>query len=500
VTKRVRTVLGRNWLRKHTLAAFLVFSSLIAAFTQQPTGLLVSPERYRKVPLMEVTGEKFNSLPLRTSLRKYCPVAGDQRAIGACVGWATGYGAMTIMLAQKWGLTNRADITEKALSAAFIFNQIKTKGDNCTDGAYLEDALELLKTKGDCLEKNFNYEKGDCQTQPSQTHLKEATMYKIKDYAAAFQLDEDGKSKIAKACKILSKETPLVVGMGITPSFWNIKPGATLWNPDDTEGVTSNHALLLVGYDNVEKEFELMNSFGAAWGRNGFIRIKFDDFERLCKYAFLLVPDDEKTGKTADNVAETRPNAESTPLSGAFVFRRPAGYLTTADGEEKPYFEEVATRYDANLGLYQPVQNTFSVGDAFQLVARQIPRGRYAYVFSQNPNGKINVHFPKAQIANFIMDKDAEIIIPSEESILQIPDAGDDYLCVVYSNSEIKDFDKRVSAVTGVGDFGQKVRKAFGDLLMPANLVQFEAGKMAFSVALPSNKTAVALLLKVTSK
>ncbi len=485
---------------RKTILTVVGLCMVLQAFTQQPTGLLVSSERYKKVPLMEVTGEKFNSLPLKVSLKEYCPVVGDQRAIGACVGWATGYGAMTIMMAQKLGITDRAQITEKAFSAAFVYNQIKTKANDCSDGAYLEDALELLKTKGDCLEKTFNYEGNDCKTEPVGTHFQEAAAFKIKDYAAIFQDEEAGNSKIAKICKVLSKELPVVVGIGITPSFWDIKPGASLWNPDDTEGVTGNHAILVVGYNSVEKQFELMNSFGAGWGRSGYIKIKYDDFERLCKYAFVLVPDDNKIVKSATNNADLGVKQATKPLSGAFVFRRPAGYLTTAEGVEMPYFEEIAMQYNAATSMYQPVQNAFQVGDAFQLVARQIPRGQYAYVFSQSPSGRINLHFPKKSMANVIMDKDIEIVIPNEESILQIPEIGDDYLCVIYANNPILDFDTRLATLNATGDFSMNVKKAFGDLLMPANLVQFEDNKMAFSVALPSSKSAVVLMLKVTAK
>jgi Papain family cysteine protease len=495
----------KRYLFAYTVVAFTFLNGLTAQ--QKPTGLLLSPDRYSKVPLMEVTGEKFNTLPLKVSLRKYCPVAGDQKSIGACVGWATGYGAMTVLLAQKTNLTNRADITERALSSAFIYNQVKAKSGNCTEGAYLEDALELLKKQGDCLEKSFNYEKNDCTIQPRSFLFTEASSYRIKDYAAVFQLDEAGNSKIAKACKILSKETPLVVGIGITPSFWQIKSGATLWNPDDTEGVSGNHAMLLIGYDNVEKEFELMNSFGPAWGRNGFIKIKFDDFERLCKYAFLLVLNDGKAQNTTIKNSGTQLIADFPLLCGAFVFRKPAGYLTTATGDEMPYFEEITTRYDVKTGIYLPNQNVFSVGDAFQLVARQIPKGQYAYVFSKSPNGKVNLHFPKktvsgGNIANFVIDKDVEIVIPSEESILQMPDIGDDYLCIIYANDRIMDFESRLARLQADsgGDFSQKMKTVFSDILTPDHLIQYESNRMAFSATPKTDKAVVALVLKVTAK
>ncbi|MBK9488164.1 MAG: hypothetical protein IPO07_04710 [Haliscomenobacter sp.] len=165
-----------------------------------------------------------------------------------------------------------------------------------------------------------------------------------------------------------------------------------------------------MGYDNVEKQFEFMNSFGASWGRNGFIRMKYDDFARLCKYAYVLLPEDR-----AESLVQVEPKVKDVPdastasLSGAFAFRKPSVYLSTSYGQEITYYEEVATRWNNSLGVYETQQASFEVGDVFQLVAREIPRGRYAYVFSQSPGSKINFHFPKMDnnvpTAGFVLEK-----------------------------------------------------------------------------------------------
>lgn len=53
-----------------------------------------------------------------------------------------------------------------------------------------------------------------------------------------FALDKDLKSKIGKACKILATQTPLVVGVGVTKSFFEVLPGALTWNPDNFDHKT----------------------------------------------------------------------------------------------------------------------------------------------------------------------------------------------------------------------------------------------------------------------
>lgn len=497
-------------------ALFLLSVTMLPSLFAQGTGLLVSDEQYQKIPLLPTySGVKYTEVPVKVSLKKYCPVPGDQRNTGACVGWAVGYGAFTIQRAILSQTTDQALITQQANSAAFLYNQVRRNKTDCSEGAYLEDALAVLKNQGDCLENSFNYEQQDCHTQPGDVHLAEARQYKAQDFAAVFALDEDPKSKIGKACKILATNTPLVVGVGVTKSFFEVLPGATTWNPVESEAVTSYHAMVLTGYNNVEKYFELLNSFGPSWGQNGFIRLPFDDFERLCRYAFVIVPG---TAPNALFVKNTLPVSDKSTintipdeqqfLSGEFVFRQPAGFVTNEAGEELMYFEEIKTRRDEAVpGLYTTEKIAFKVGDVFQLVAREIPRGRYVYVFSQSADGTLNQHFPRKKdamaTAGFVLEKTVEIVIPGEESLLQLPLPGEDYLCILYSHSPIINFEQRLRQIeTGISDFPQKVRNAFADLLITVPNVQFSPDRMSLTaIADTANgRIAAAMMLRVRAE
>ncbi|NJO87239.1 MAG: hypothetical protein HC821_04405, partial [Lewinella sp.] len=63
-----------------------------------PTGLLNNSSRYDSLPVLPQyhPGEKADEVRISVDLRPYCPVAGNQGETGSCVGWAVGYGAMTI--------------------------------------------------------------------------------------------------------------------------------------------------------------------------------------------------------------------------------------------------------------------------------------------------------------------------------------------------------------------------------------------------------------------
>lgn len=471
----------------------------------QSSGLLCSDEKYKTLPLLPAySGTKYNEIPLRYSMRKHCPVPGDQQEFGSCVGWALGYGALTIMRAGAMNITDPAEVTQMANSAAFIYNLIRQEdNDDCNKGAYIEDALILMKNNGDCLEKTFNYKNQDCRIRPEEEAIEEAQLYKITDYAAVFEIEEPARSKATKACKIIATGTPLVAGMQVTPSFWEIKPGMRQWDPSENESSSGFHAMVVIGYDNVEKQFELMNSFGTSWGRNGFIRMNYDDFERLCRYAFVLIPEFSSTEKKEKNSYSDFLYPKE-HLSGQFVFRKPAGYLVTAEGQEVPFFEEVATRWDENSRFYTTQQPTFEVGDVFQLVAKEIPKGRYAYVLSQSPGESVTLHFPKTlasgKTAGFVLEKTAEIIIPNEETVLQLAEQGADYLCILYSYTAISNFEDRMSALQhGDSPLFQRVNQTFADIMIPASKVRMSEDKMAFQ-AIPdmeAGKTVVPLILKV---
>lgn len=475
---------------------------------QAQTGLLVSPARYSELAMLPTySGQKFNDIPLKVSLKRYCPVPGDQGKISACVGWAVGYGAHTILFAQRTKMTDPALITQAAFSSAFIYNQIKLNPDNCSAGAYIEDALALLRDLGNCREEQFNYQKVDCKAIPFGSILEEAARHRIMDYAAVFELDEPGKSKVAKACKVLATQMPLVVGMAITPGFADIKPGTALWAPGEQEPLSGYHAMVVVGYDNIERRFELMNSFGPGWGQGGFIKIKYEDFERLCRYAYVLMPDETALARMAATQSEAPPTLNSpAPLSGEFVFRTPGGYLTNQAGDEIPFFEEVATRLNEARGIYETVQPVFPVGDVFQLVAREIPRGRYVYVFSRSPNGKLRWHFPKpsaagGRTAGFVLEKTAEIVIPGEETVLQLPSPGDDWLCLLFCERAIPDMERRLYQMDETQeDFPQAVARVFADVLIPAHNVRFQKEQMGFSAMADRDNIAVPLMLRVRAQ
>jgi len=416
---------------------------------------------------------------------------------------------MSITRAIREKLTDRAEITERANSAAFVYNQVKN-GEACDGGAYIEDALQLVATVGNVLEKDFNFGMEGCSAAGADRLRPVAANFRIQKYASIITPEDDARTKSARVCEVINTDHPVVVGLRIGDVFWNVRPGTRVWRPDPETRTTGAHAMVVVGYDQVEKRFTLLNSFGPAWGDNGFIQLGFQDFARLCAYAYVLVPGLEATeskgGADAGAVEGARQSPANVAFGGEFVFRRPAGYLTGRDGKRVPFFEEVST-VRAGAGLYVPKVSLFAVGDVFQLVARNVPGGCHVYVFSQGSDGEIGLHFPRKtgnkRGADFMLSPRLELVIPNEETVLQLSDAGEDYLCVIYSVAPVPDLEERLARLDGSGDrLPERARLVFADILLGPDSVDYFADQMAFRArAAPvGGPSAVGLFLKITTE
>ena len=492
-----------------SLIYFLVTVCLTAQNSPYGMGLIIDDEAYTKVPhLPQYAGKKYNKVPLKVSLRQYCPTPGNQGLNGSCSAWAAGYGGLTILRAIQDNLKGQEQITNVASSVFFLFNQIKTS-ENCEEGSRLSDAMQVLKKQGDCLAKNFDSE-ADCSIMPGPSQLQEASQYKIKDYAAIFHHDADAATKIQKTKRALAAKTPVVMGMLVTESFWGIEPGQKQWQPSKEDNVVGGHAMVIVGYDEVRKSFEVMNSWGSDWADNGFVWIKYADFAKYCKYGFQMVLDENTKIEKEDIAVKNTPNKEIA-LSGTFSFRYPTGYEEDENGNEVIAFEDAAVSYNETNQVYETIRKDWAVGDVFQLVAKDIPVGENIYIFSVSPSNKVELHWPlnegvdalnKVPLADFVPSKDAEIIVPGEREALQLAELGEDHLVILYSDNKIDNITTRVNFLSALdGTVSERLQQTFGDIILSPQHVKYKLDQMKFnSTSNEQDGFVVPIILSVTAK
>jgi hypothetical protein len=477
----MKSSLASNLHKKWVVLFVLINAWSANGYAQRSTGLFFDDESYSKVksisPAQSFTGTEETAV----SLRSFCPKAGNQGNILSCVGWAVAYGAYTTAVSKVYNITDKTVITNQAYSAPFLFNQIKTP--NC-GGASLNTAFDFMKNNGVCKAVEFN--PSDCLEKPDEKIVSLAKRNRIKSYLTLFPLGAHSDLKVAATIKELHHGRPVVVGMNITKSFYELgKDG--LWTPQPDEVYTGGHAMCVVGYDNLIKQFEILNSWGPDFGDNGYLYMSYKDFAKHCKYAYTFILD------------ESQPN-------DAFTFKG-SYYLNKLVGKNRETNEYLYDRIEgARSGEYYSLnKEALNLNSYFKVMASEMADGNALYIFSIKPDGTGELLFPtKRQNSNGVSLSDNPIIL-DEDSYIELPpnfplkadQAGDDSLIFLYSKTELDDPDGLVAQIAGEkGDLMTRLSAVLGDKLVPASAIKYEESSMQFSGS--SNKgTIVPLVLKV---
>lgn len=462
---------------KHFFYAFiLLVPGVIFAQTTYPTGMKFDDEAYNKIRRLSPALKFADAeLPKIYSLKSYCPTPGYQNPLLSCVGWATGYAALSISEAIRDDNTNQSLITANARSAMYIYEQLK---DDCTEGILTKDALDLILDKGDCYIKDFD-PKTCPSIVPDNLHSKAAKL-KIKTYYALFETSSPGIEKIIATQKSLLAKKPVIIGINTTASFQNVKADG-IWSPSNAEQYGSGHAVCLIGYDDNTKMFEILNSWGTSWGDNGYFKISYDNYVKYCKYAYALI-------------LEEKTNKKEITLFGKFNFKK----------YKVGNFEDAAVRLS---GSEYSIDDVY-LNDFFRISVSGT-KDRFLYLFSIKPDNSAEILFPTQRIVDGATIKDLPVT-PATDMVFEIPSdpkrgvttdmAGNDALIILYSAEELKDIDEIVSKVkNNSGDFISRLKIALGNRLIPVSDIRYGANEM--SLTAKSNKGSVApLILTVNVK
>jgi len=470
-------------MRKKILGIALLacYFAAIPSFGQgHRTGLKFDDYKYGRQPKLGF-GMAFSADDRPSvSLRPYCPTPGDQGNVSSCVGWATGYGAATIAYCIKNGITEQAQKNKIAFSSMYLYLHILPPGGDCSMGTHPADAVAWLKEKGDCLVNSFN--PPNCNIAPQLQLDAEAARFKIKDYGRLFEPTDNADAKIVATIKSLSANKPVIIGMFITGSFETLRD--QYYRATDKHDVKGGHAMVVVGYDNMDRTFEIMNSWGTNWGKDGFFKISYDDYADLVKYGFQI------------NLGG---GAEEKNIAGDFHFKR---YKATNDITGERVFEDV--KPTLNGGIYSVA---IKRGEYFRVAADDLTKDSYVYVFSLKPDKSVEILYPTdksffgftnvTQIPRVIA-KDAVITIPNDKDGGFTSDqSGEDYLCVLYSSKLIDNIQELVTNVKNstAPDFYGKLSGAFGNILVPADRIQYNTAVMGAKASVGSAYV-VPLILK----
>ncbi|MBV6443490.1 MAG: hypothetical protein DYG98_00575 [Haliscomenobacteraceae bacterium CHB4] len=288
-------------MKKARFFLFFAFYMLIAeVFAQRHRlgGVRLENEKYKTLPLKSAqrSSEPGSAKSLRDSVQL---IAMDQGHIPACVGYSI---AQVLAIQRKLHFDYKCSIRKplEVFSASYIFNQI-CLNTSCDSGAYLSVALDTLLRQGICPDTVFPNDPYGCDSIPLPEHRKIADRYKIWKYKRVFKMEDEcqndpaciesfKKELVETAIAEIDADNPVVVVLEITADFVDC-PDGRHWALHKDSIPNIGHAMVLVGYDDVRLEFELLNSFGPDWCDGGFVRISYDDFSRTARYGYVMFLD-----------------------------------------------------------------------------------------------------------------------------------------------------------------------------------------------------------------
>ena len=252
------------------------------------SGYSFSPEQFKKANVYEALADDNtkNPLPESVSLLQYAPDRKNQGQQGSCVAWSSVYAARTIVEAAS----TRQNANSTAYSPAFVYNQIGLEG---CQGAYIQNAMEFMATKGVVPYNDFPYTDQDCSRQPNSALENKATQNKLHGFTRLTDGESTQGINVRAVKEHLAKDAPVVIGMMVGGSFMQGMMGKEMWAPideDRSQAGFGGHAMCVIGYDDRKQAFQIMNSWGPEWGNNGVGWVRYADFKEFVREAYGVDP------------------------------------------------------------------------------------------------------------------------------------------------------------------------------------------------------------------
>jgi hypothetical protein len=205
----------------------------------------------------------------------------DQEECGSCWAFATAQAVQAEYFIKK------------GKSLRFSKQQLvdcETESKGCSGGS-LDGALDYIKKNGIVTEDDYPYlgEQKQC------SFKKEKIITKIKSWEGCVQDDKpDSKEKCQTEQGLYSQlvKGPVSTNVDASEEFMLYDSG--IYDKECKEG---NHAVLLVGYhkgDSNDSHWVIKNSWGKAWGENGFGKIKHSkDYNNCLLHTYYARPNIE---------------------------------------------------------------------------------------------------------------------------------------------------------------------------------------------------------------
>ena len=405
------------------------------------TGFDANPTKYDATEIYEpLADNKKNPLPEKVSLLEHAPKRLNQGRQGSCVGWASSYAARTIIQSQASG----NDPNSLAFSPSYLYNQIALN-ENC-QGAYLHTAMKYMKEGGVAPFNEYGYDENSCYFNADSRDKQVAQSYKINGFQRLTKGDNIKKVDYVAMKQHLAQGAPVVIGMMVGGSFMQGMMGQDVWIPkqsDYNQSGFGGHAMCVIGYDDYkygnEGAFQIMNSWGPEWGKNGVGWVRYKDFEIFNKEAYGIYPmgDADKPQGTVNEIS--------------FGL-----YLTN----QKDYVE-LKQNFSGVMASTSPLAKGKN-GSRFKVeVTNSLPC--YIYIFGAEQDNSSYVLFPYTSKHSPYCGITGTRVFPNDKSMYPDSEGEKDRIAVVVTNEPLDydSFNSKLNNASG-SSFKEKLDNALG--------------------------------------
>ncbi|MBK7568235.1 MAG: peptidase C1 [Bacteroidetes bacterium] len=416
------------------------------------TGANFDPQKYDATEIFEppLTDNAKNPLPESISLLKYAPERKNQGSQGSCVGWGSAYAARTILEAQRTG----KDPDQIAFSPAYLYNQIGLE--NC-QGAYINNAMDVMKNEGLISLREFPYTDQDCERKPTSSQKQEASQYKMTGFNRLTEGDAKGvgqeKIDLVAIKQNLAQGAPVVIGMMVGGTFMQPMMGKDIWNPTDNDlnmNGFGGHCMCVIGYDDYKEggAFQIMNSWGNDWGNQGVAWIPYNVFEKFVVEAYGVYP---------------MGNA-SKPLSN--ILSVEFGLIDNATKKNIPLTTKSAGVFSTRSAVKKGTKFKIQVTNSLEC---------YTYIFATDENNNCDILFPYTEKHSPYCGITGTRLFPKDYSMELDQLGSKDYMAIVVTKQPLdyKTLNDNVNKQSGT--YEQKLRSALSGQLI--NNVKFIPGE-----------------------
>ncbi|MGZ8509964.1 MAG: C1 family peptidase [Chitinophagaceae bacterium] len=439
------------------------------------SGYSYNPEEFNKASVYEGLEDDINKNPLpeAVSLLRFAPQRGNQGQQGSCVAWSSAYAARTVLEAASTGVNP----DQIKFSPSFMYNQIGL--DDC-QGSYIQRAMDQMSKQGALPLSQFPYNDQECSTTPTSGQVQQASQYKIHGFTRLTNGDNVNSINVRALKEHLAKDAPVVIGMMVGQSFMQDMMGKELWQPqgmDASQVGMGGHAMCVIGYDDRKfgGAFQIMNSWGPEWGKEGIGWVRYGDFKTYVREAYGIDPL-PKRGAVANIPLECTIGLVNNATKQNIQLR-------SVGGNE---FQTVS-----------PI----TAGTRFKMEVKNATEC-YIYIFGQETDGKSFVLFPYLKQGETISKHSPYCgitgyrLFPKSQSLEADSLGTKDYIAIVASKEEL-DYNGLNSAISSSNQstYAGKVNAALQDILIrSAAFSTGPNGSIYFKVNANDNKAVATIV------